>query len=115
MSFIKDDGGILAQVVVAHGLTQQHTIGHVFEYGFRSRHIFEANIVADLLSKSYVKLVGYTLGNRHSSDSTWLGATYHFFLHMRLVIVKDKLWYLSGLPRARLPNEDEELGLLVHL
>ena len=83
MSFVEDDGAVASEVVVVHGLAQQHSVGHVLEDGVGPRLVLETNAVSNLLAELDVHLLGHTLGDGHGSDTTRLGTGDHLGILLR--------------------------------
>mmetsp|Transcript_20217 Transcript_20217/g.51655 ORF Transcript_20217/g.51655 Transcript_20217/m.51655 type:complete len:213 (-) Transcript_20217:1412-2050(-) len=74
MSLIQNKHRVGREVTIYQHLSQQHTVGHVFNTCFRAGHIFETNTVSHLLSKPAPKLFSYTLCYRHRSNTPGLRA-----------------------------------------
>jgi hypothetical protein len=115
VGLVEDDGAVARQVVVVHGLAQQHAVRHVLENGARARLVFETDAVSDLLAELDVHLFGDTLGNRHGGDSAGLRAGDHLRVLVGEVVEEHELRDLRRLAGTRLTDEDEDLRLLVQL
>jgi translation initiation factor 6 (eIF-6) len=115
VGLVEDDGTVARQVVVVHGLAQQHSVRHVLQDGVLARLVLETNAVSDLLAELDVHLLGHTLRNGHGSDTTGLRAGNHLGVLVGEVVEEHELRNLRRLSGTRLTDEDEDLRLLVEL
>lgn len=109
VSLVEHENRVLRHVGVDETLPLQHTVGHVLDLGLGARAILETNGVADLLAETASDLLGDTLGDRHSGDTTRLGAA-----DLELVgesSFGEVLGHLSRLARSRVSDDDEDLVL----
>ena len=115
VGFIENDAAVAGHVVVVHGLAQELTIGHVLEHGLGAGPVLETDAVTDFLAQLDIQLVRDTLGNRHGRHSSGLGTGDELAVRVGELVVEDVLGNLGGLSGTRLTDEDEDLGVVVHV
>lgn len=107
MRLVQNDSRVSLQLGIVHGLSEQHTIRHVLQKGRPIlRHVLESNTVTDFLSELHVHLIGHSLRNTHSGDSTRLGTRDHLASLHGEVGIADKLGDLGGLSGSGLTFHD---------
>ncbi|KAH3685282.1 hypothetical protein WICPIJ_003756 [Wickerhamomyces pijperi] len=107
--FIENNHRVLLQVVVLHGFTEQHTIGHVLQHGLVGGSVLETDVVTNLLPQLHIHLIGNSGGNRHSSDSSWLSTSHLGALQVWQIVVQHELRNLGGLTGTCLTDENHNL------
>ena len=112
MSLVEDDAGVPLQERVAHGLPQQHPVGHELEYGAPGGAILKTDRIPHLLAHHHVHLLADSLRDRHGRHTSRLGAGDH--LASLCEYGHQELRDLGGLPGSRLALHDHHL-VLTHI
>ena len=108
VSFIDDDGRVLAQRWVGEEEPEQHAVRHVVEDCLVARRILESDRVADLGADPTADLLGDAGRDRHGGDTPRLGArNLHTVLGVATLV--QVLRQLRRLARARLGRHNQHL------
>jgi hypothetical protein len=110
MGLVENNDWIFFELVIEHGLSEKHTVSHVFENCFSGSMVFESDWVTNFLTQFDVHLLADSLSDWHCSDPSWLGAGNGFSL-ISVTSLDEELGNLCGFTRACLSDQDQSLIL----